>query len=365
MLNANLKIILAIIVTVTLFLYPIYIARAAAALAYILKEFVLDLIARLIARSFLGNMVNGVLQQIRTGGRDGGPAFIQNWRNFLEGSQYRGEDVLRSLIADATMSNTATICPYLRNPIGKIYNVKGTVPSFLYYLYRVDSMQHFKLRNYCSLPANFNPQTFATNFGAGGGWAVWDKLVEPQNNFFGVLHSAQSELGSQRSFEQGSDTSEHDSSGFTPHEDECQGELPGGFSCVVLGTIMTPLDIFRDNADQINAGEFDWLTDSDELEEVIMNLVSLVANRLADFLAGSITGIPTSNTYSGTGGLQVQARQDCIDACVNANCPDPLPACIYDAITGLPTNSPCAPNDPDPRQACITNCQNSPQCQIP
>ena len=63
------------------------------------KEYVLDGIARIIARQLLSVATSGLIKKIQGGGRDGGPAFVQNCRNFQTDAQYRGENVFRSVLA--------------------------------------------------------------------------------------------------------------------------------------------------------------------------------------------------------------------------------------------------------------------------
>lgn len=364
MTNYWVKTILSIVVISFLIFYPMQIARSAAAMAYILKEFGLDLIARVIARTFLSKMVNQVTDFISKKGRDAGPSFVQDWRNFLENAQYRGEDITRAIIGDATMGSNATICQYLRGPLGSVF---GAVKEdkFNPSKYRVGSLQYYNQRNKCTLPSNFNVSLFKNDFSAGGGWAAWDKLIQPQNNFFGVYADSLDELGRQRSFEENIDRSETESAdGFTSKrsgadDSGCEG-TGMNTSCLILGQIMTPGKILEDAGANLNTGEFDWLTGSDELSEVLLNVATALVGRLGSFVGAKIQEEFTADTSQGDA-LMEKARQDCVEACINTYCQPQLPLCVYeiDPITleEIPVNSPCDPDDAGQRNVCIADCQ--------
>src|SRR3989338_6010330 len=93
-----------------LFVIPLLTVKAtdgggawAQATAYMTKDFGFDLAARVIARNLLNTLVSGLVNKIQTGGDNGGPAFVQNWRNFQTDSQYRGENVFRNILASTTL----------------------------------------------------------------------------------------------------------------------------------------------------------------------------------------------------------------------------------------------------------------------
>jgi len=52
-------------------------------------------IVRTLARKMLTMFSNKLISKIRGSGRDGGPAFVRNWRNFITEGQYRGEDIFK------------------------------------------------------------------------------------------------------------------------------------------------------------------------------------------------------------------------------------------------------------------------------
>lgn len=289
-----------IIISFLIFL-PIQIVYSAGAVVYILKEFGLDLIARVLARTFLSTLMNNATEIISTAGRiPGTPTFVQDWRTFLEEAQYRGEDTTRAIIGGATAPE-GTICQYLKNSLASAFGA-SKVDGFQPFRYRVDSLQYYSERNKCTLPIGFNVNTFRNDFSAGGGWAAWDKLIQPQNNFFGVYADSLDELARQRSFEEKTDQSEAGPSGFTSTRSACV--LGGGNTpCLVLGQVLTPGQILKDTAAHLNLSELDWMTDSDELSEVLYDVgynIGLAFNaRLLDFATSKITGSIEADTSQG------------------------------------------------------------------
>ncbi len=287
MASSHFKLIISVVLVGALLLAPLYAARAAGAIMYILKEFGLDIVARFLTRVFLSKMQNGIMGQVLKSGRDGGPAFVQDWRKFLQNAQYRGEDVLRAEVADATLGSNPTVCPYMRSSLAQIFGAQQTVPNFNSSNYRVDSLQPFKLRNRCSLPTGLDVNSFRNDF-SNGGWDAWGKLIQPQNNFYGVYNDSLSELYKQRGFEQGIDKSEAESgSGNVSKRANCSGEGPNR-QCTVLGVVITPGTIFSDSEKSKINKELDWLIGADELSEVIANFTSVVLSNLANYAANAI-----------------------------------------------------------------------------
>ena len=50
-------------------------------------------------------MGQNITNVARTGGRDGGPAWVRNWRNFQLDAQYRGEGIFRGVLASTNLCN--------------------------------------------------------------------------------------------------------------------------------------------------------------------------------------------------------------------------------------------------------------------
>lgn len=359
---------LAVIILVSILFYPIYIAQAASWLL-VIKEYVLDLIGRIIGRILLSLLNNSIVGKILGAGRFGGPAFIQDWRNFLQGGQYRGEGIFRAMVGNITLGSGATACPYFRQSLTTAFNVKGLVPNFDPDKYRLDSLQPFKLSNKCTLPNNFNAANFRNDF-TRGGWSTWDKLIQPQNNFYGVYGNSLAELEKQRGFEQGVDLHEGTAgSGFTGKRADCEGAGPNTtFQCVILGKVITPGQLFSDSTAATINSELDWLISSDELEEVLISVVSTITARLSAYAVNSALPGVSGPQYqigdddgSNAPDLAGQAQQECVDSCVANNCPASAITCEDADGDGLPepeTPPGCLmPGEPDPRDACVSDCQ--------
>lgn len=313
--NYWIKTTISVIVISFLIFYPMQVVHSAGAVAYILKEFGLDLIARVFARNFLSTMLDSVTDFISENGRDGLPNFVQDWRYFLEDAQYRGEDIARAIIGDAIDFSSGTVCDYFRGSLGSAFGA-GKVAGFSPFNNRVDSLQYYKLRNRCTLPADFNVSLFRNDFSAGGGWAAWDKLIQPQNNFFGVYADSLDEVARQRGFEESRDRSEAEAgSGFTSKMSGDGGCATGGENsfCLVLGEILTPAKIFETAGSKLNQSEFDFVTGCDELSECIFNILSSLTGRLGNLAATKVTDQFEADTSQGDA-LMEKARADCIKA---------------------------------------------------
>src|SRR3989344_1613561 len=136
---------------------PATIATAAATWTQVfltqLKEFGLDLVARLVARRMLSQYLDGIVNQINKSGRTGRqPGFVLNWRNFLTDGQYRGEDVFR-----AVLSNTE-LCPYFKNPIRTAFSVVNNKP--VTQNTRVNNLDPFTKRGRCTLPKGWTIEDY-------------------------------------------------------------------------------------------------------------------------------------------------------------------------------------------------------------
>ena len=173
-----------------------------------LKEFVIKPLVRTIANSLENKIVNSINKQISN--IDGkAPSFITNWRNHLLDSQARGNDVFRSVLADTKLcgyfdKNLKTAFgadkyagsiagATVKNSAGQVvYRNKTAIPG----------LPSFQQMGNCTLPANLNVNTFRTDFARGGGWDTWNKLIQPQNNFFGAYSLALGEQSKQMNTEE-------------------------------------------------------------------------------------------------------------------------------------------------------------------
>lgn len=278
------------------------------------KEYSLDPLARLVARTLLNAAISGIIDKIQTGGRDGGVAFVQNWRNFQTDAQYRGENVFRSMLA------SATLCDYTSESIKNLFAANTKIPSLGQNL-RTGNFDSFALRSNCTMPANFNLANYRENFSENGGWAAWSRMLEPQNNYYGLLFGSLDEASKQRALEQSGDMGEALSgNGYTSIRGGdgggCAGRGPDA-KCVFMGQIFTPGDLLGRSAASTIDSDLGWLTSSDEIGEVIVALGTALTNRLANLAlskpSDDYKNAPKADTSNSDGYLA------CINTCPAAD----------------------------------------------
>ena len=265
---------IAILIISILALAPIAQPPVAQATdwAYAVKEYGLDLVARVIARTFFQLAVNSMLQKIQTGGRNGGTAFIQNWRNFQTNAQYRGEDVFRAILANTQ------VCDYLKGDLRGIFRVSSlnNIP-LLGQNIRIGSLDPYTLRARCTLPQGFDVAKFRQDFAGSGGWATLLALTEPQNNPYGLFLLSQAELQRQRDLELSSDINEAQAgSGYTSFRTGCEQPLNANSRCTFMGHVITPAQLIANGAGQILDKNLEWLTNADEISEAIVAISAYI-----------------------------------------------------------------------------------------
>src|SRR3989344_5374088 len=172
------------------------------------KESVQDLIARCGAREVLTAMGRNITNVARTGGRDGGPAWVRNWRNFRLDSQYRGEGIFKAMLAS---TNT---CGYFADDMKGLFGARQRVPLTSIRT-RTSDVDSYQVRAGCTLPSNFDYDDYKRDFSGNGGWGAWSRLLEPQNNFYGSLFQATDEMNRQRAIEKQASIDETGATGFT------------------------------------------------------------------------------------------------------------------------------------------------------
>ena len=246
------------------------------------KETRQDLVARCTARGVFNSMVSNALNIIRTNGRDGGPTFIQNWRNFVTSSQYRGEDVFRVLLGNTQL------CPdfgvILQNQFG-VSTTGGNFPTIpLGQNTRVGDLDPFARRARCTMPTGWSILNYTQDFINNGGWEALIRLAEPQNNPYGVFVMSLDELETQRGLEQELDVLETTGHGFTSRRggNSTESCLLAGANgqCIVYNDVLTPGSILQQNVNNTFNQEYAWVTNTDELQEIIASLINQVLNRL-------------------------------------------------------------------------------------
>lgn len=222
-------IIVLLIVGLIAVFFSVKTARVRAAdIFYEIYQWVILPLLRIVAAK-LDNFLLNKVGDLTGGVLGNSPHFITSWRNNILSSQARGNDLFRSILADASL------CPYFNNGLKTAFgaekyvgmlagtmvkNTTGTTSQLVYqnqtYTPGLPSFQN--LAN-CTLPSNFNVNTFQNDFAKGGGWATWDQLIQPQNNFFGVYAAALGEQAKQIALENQANTNQNIANqGFLPNK---------------------------------------------------------------------------------------------------------------------------------------------------
>ncbi|MGD0976710.1 MAG: hypothetical protein ABR875_00210 [Minisyncoccia bacterium] len=207
------KIFASVVIAFLIFDLLVISSKNAQAAAFIgdplefTKQYIIYPLVRAIANSFESILINKLNQQI-IGANGAVPSFITNWRNHLLDSEARGNDVFRSVLADAN------ICGFMSSNIKTAFGadlfagsiagatVKDASGKVVYTNEtNVPGMASFQESAKCTLPANFDVNAFNQDFSKGG-WAAWDQMLEPQNNLFGIYTMALGEQQAQIATEQ-------------------------------------------------------------------------------------------------------------------------------------------------------------------
>ncbi|MEK7125229.1 MAG: hypothetical protein AAB864_02490 [Patescibacteria group bacterium] len=246
------------------------------------KEEIWDLVARCAARTFFDNEVTRILFAARRGGREGGPAYVRNWRNFQTNAEYRGEAVFRAIL-----SNTK-LCDYLSKDLKNTFHVQPKDKlSLKNQNIRVGDFDPFTLRAKCTLPQNFDIAKYQKDFTGNGGWAVFERLLQPQNNPYGLALAALSEVNKQRALEVSADLNEaRTGQGFLATrgspQASCKQRNASG-RCVFFADIKSPSGYVAASVGATINQELAWLTNADELNEVLVRVITRLSDRFIDF----------------------------------------------------------------------------------
>jgi len=284
------KVVAALLIS--LIVFPFWLSTAKASdfggswanfYQYYLKEFTLDTVARGIAKALFNGLVNKLVSKIQSGGRNGGPAYVQNWRNFQTNAQYRGEDVFRAILANTP------ICGYLRTGIDQVFRTSARFKiPLLGQNIRVGDLDPYTLRARCSLPSNFDPARYQQDFTGNGGWQTYVQLLQPENNFYGLYLQSLQELGKQRDLEERSDLQEA-AGGYTAFRPRCAGQ-GAQTRCIFLGRVVTPPDLIAKAAGTILQQNLEWLTNADEMSDIVAGVATYAYNYFSDLSAASNLG---------------------------------------------------------------------------
>lgn len=247
---------------------------------YTSKEGAQDIIARCAARELLTAMGQNINNVARTGGRDGGPAWVRNWRNFQLEAQYRGEGVFRGMLA------STNLCNYFAGDLKNLFGANQKI-DLTKIKTRASNFDSFQLKNGCTLPNTFDLNAYKQNFSSNGGWEAWSRLLEPQNNPYGALFQSLGEADKQRAIEESADLSEAGPTGFTSTRgrnaaDNCAIRSTTEGRCLVYKDILTPGGVLSGAVMSGIESELQWVASTDEMSELIATAINVLVNRLWD-----------------------------------------------------------------------------------
>src|SRR3989344_5118803 len=286
--SAKTKIIILIFVFALGFTAPFYYTSGAGAIAYIAKEFGLDLIARTIARKLLTDLSNGVIASVNNLGVEGGkkaPSFVQNWKSYLATAQTIGENQFRAQLNYSIQKGI--LCDNFKSPLATAFQAKNVPfvdigdPEKNAEL-KQNTLTPFQTKMKCTIPDKTRTE-FKKDFEKGGGWDTWSRMLEPQNNLSGATLLSIEELQKQRASQQEAQGKEAVAGqGFQGVKDACQG-TGANAQCSFLGKTVTPAKILGEGAANFLDSNAQFLTSSDELSEILVSMIGAVVNKMANF----------------------------------------------------------------------------------
>lgn len=143
---------------------------------------------------------------------NGKPTFVTNWRNYQRKNQDLGGIIARQIIGESARGvdddpATAVMCEFLRESVSVEFRSKRASQEFaaVSRAFRIDSNSTYKSLSKCSIPTkilvdgveqDFDINQFRNNFT--GGWAVAEKLAQPNNNRFGIEKLTKEEIAKQK-----------------------------------------------------------------------------------------------------------------------------------------------------------------------
>lgn len=292
----------------------------------IAKEIVYDVVTRCTAFGMLQQIENSILEKARKGGRDGDATWVRDWRNFQLEAQYRGEGIFRGMLA-----SNQQLCNYFGGNIKNLFGANQKVSSLTKIKTRTNSFDSFDLQTGCTLPKNFDFNAYKKDFSGNGGWEAWSRLLEPQNNFYGVFFQALDEADKQRALEESTDLNQVLANrGFTGisgdnKADSCLVKDPNG-KCLKYKDIRTPGSVVGASVDATIQSTLNWIVSSDEFNELMGDLTDRLVSRLFN-LAAPDKKTPVELQLEAAGGSYVQTQVDdpldiCLNVCAAQYCTD-------------------------------------------
>ncbi|PIR41357.1 MAG: hypothetical protein COV31_01515 [Candidatus Yanofskybacteria bacterium CG10_big_fil_rev_8_21_14_0_10_46_23] len=325
---------------------------------YATKEYSLDVVARVIAANLLNTVSNQVLDVIQGAGRDGQPAFVLNWREFILDSDRRGQSIFLSQLR--YVIDRQIVCEQLRGVVGGIFGAQNGTPLDIGQFASIlqgGGEDSFQVRSRCTIPKEVYAD-YQEDFLKGGGWETFKRIVEPQNNVLGLTALSFDELAKQKGLESQADTSETRSTGFISSRGNCRANSDrlhgnvktGETKCLLLGNVVTPAQILTEAGARTVDSQFDWLTSSDELSEVITGVINAAYARLTSFLPVDLTNLTLNDT------TQVESRNESLNQATQRGVQTCVQNCLNIRESACSTASNEATCRSSARRACQDQC---------
>ena len=191
------------------------------------------------------------------------------------------------------------LCNHIRNSTAfnslQPTQINGLIQNLPAEARRINSLQEYLVNAQCDPVVNANYDVFIQNFSQGGGWDMWERMLQPQNNIFGAIGLAQEELIKQRSLEESASINEPKSGDGFLGVRNCLIDGIGG--CVVRGGIRTPGSIVKEQIASIFDTNLKFYTTADAASLAVSLLTEFVVNKLFD------SGLAAPDTDSSPSGV--------------------------------------------------------------
>lgn len=339
-------------------------------------EFIVKPIVRRIANSMANRLADKVYQQVngKNNGPNALPHFVLSWRNNLLESVGRGTDTFRSL------QKGVQWCPHFKDNLLDAFGSAGypaltgntNFAGEFGTLLNAPGSDPFDYVNKCTL-GGVNIDQFKADF-TNGGWDAWNKLIEPQNNFYGAFINSLDQQTQQEGQEAQANDNQLKSKGFLPNrEDIKKGDRGGpegcvlgstgtGGRCIIYGKVLTPADVFG----TATAKQIDAKLDSYYSAQDLTDIVGVLFAAITRGVLGRLTSLLPANATALFGDAVFDSAQG--DAQANANLRQCTNSCIIfesgmcNSIPDEISRNQCQINV---NPTCNTRCQSSPPAANP
>jgi hypothetical protein len=274
---------------------PIVLANTAAneaSIAQTLLEYAEEFILETLKKRLLDMMVDQIIQWIQGGGE---PQFVTDWDGFLRNA-----------------ANAATGDFIQEIGLGFLCD-----PFSLQVQIALLPIPRFSDDITCTLDQiTDNIENFYADF-RNGSWIAYTGSLEPQNNYFGALSMASSELEYRKARAEAAALNEATAGGGFLSTKKCD---VNGKNCVIT----TPGDTIGSLVSKAVGTEFDYILSAEQLSDYAAAIANAAINRLIVEGVNGLQGVSTSNApRSGTipagGGVCAGLNAAALAACLNAS----------------------------------------------